>query len=134
MTHDTQWTDKVVAVTGGNSGIGLATARRLAACGARIALVGRDPDSVASAGAELPGSLAFTGDVTDIDDLDRWYGAIAERWTGIDALVISAGVGILGPMETFRPMSLRGSPSGASATRRRSRRPSPSSPDRSRPT
>src|SRR5690606_13313928 len=92
---------------GGNSGIGRATARRFTKLGAHVAILGRDLATVCETQHELPGALTMVGDVRAADDLDRWYDAITTRWERLDALVVNASVGILGPMETFTTDDLR---------------------------
>ena len=58
--------EAVVVVLGGSSGMGLATAQRAAAEGARVTLVGRDPDKLKSAASEVgPGTRTFSGDTRD---------------------------------------------------------------------
>jgi 2-dehydro-3-deoxy-L-rhamnonate dehydrogenase (NAD+) len=84
---------RVVAITGGAAGIGLAVARRLAASGARVALWDRDERMLASAKAELGGAtLTFVLDVTDADAVEAVTRATAAACGGIDALVCSAGI------------------------------------------
>jgi NAD(P)-dependent dehydrogenase (short-subunit alcohol dehydrogenase family) len=96
-----QWNDRVVAITGGNSGIGRCLAGRMHARGARVAVLGRDPRTTARTAADLPGVLAMAGDVTSHADVQRWVDAIGERWGRVDTLVVNASVGILGPFETY---------------------------------
>ncbi|HYD98112.1 MAG TPA: SDR family NAD(P)-dependent oxidoreductase [Alphaproteobacteria bacterium] len=77
-------------VTGGGSGIGLAIARRLAAEGARVTLMGRDAARLERAAAELPDAAAVPADVTDPAGLARAFERAAERG-GVDILVANAG-------------------------------------------
>jgi NAD(P)-dependent dehydrogenase (short-subunit alcohol dehydrogenase family) len=95
--------DKVVVVTGGASGIGLATARRLVAEGSQVALVDLDGDAAAAAASELDGDvLALTGDVGDQSDVERYFGAVLERFGRIDALHNNAGIeGPVTPLVDF---------------------------------
>ena len=59
--------NKTAFITGGNSGLGLATARRFVAEGARVVITGRNADRLAAAGKELgPQALALVADATDI--------------------------------------------------------------------
>ena len=85
--------DKVALVTGGNSGIGLAVARRFAAEGARVFITGRRAEhldrAVASAGAQVE---AITADMTAASDLDRVFAHVRERAGRLDTLVVSAGI------------------------------------------
>lgn len=85
---------KVALVSGGNSGIGLAAARAFAREGARVAILGRDPKTLAAAAAELgAGAIAMAGDVANLADIDRWIAAVRERFGRIDALFVNAGIG-----------------------------------------
>ncbi|WP_406163389.1 SDR family oxidoreductase [Streptomyces sp. NBC_00882] len=80
-------------VTGGASGIGLATARALAAQGAAVAVLDLDPDG---AGAPL---LGFKADVSDDASVRAAVDAAVTRLGGIDILVNNAGVGAVGTVE-----------------------------------
>jgi NAD(P)-dependent dehydrogenase (short-subunit alcohol dehydrogenase family) len=85
---------KVALVTGGSSGIGLATARRFAAEGAQVYLTGRRKNVVDDAVAEIDGDVTgFVGDVADLDALDALYTTITERSGRLDVLVANAGGG-----------------------------------------
>ena len=85
--------DKVAVITGGNSGIGLAAARRLVAEGAKVAIFGRNQQSLDAAVAELgPDVLGVRGDVTDAAALERLFAATIERWGAVHALFVNAGV------------------------------------------
>ena len=81
-------------VTGGGSGIGLATAQLLAERGARVACLDLDPSAV-----EAP-LLGLTADVTDQDSVDAAVAAAVERLGGLDVLVNNAGIGAQGTVET----------------------------------
>ena len=81
------------AVTGGNSGIGLAIARAFRDEGAKVAILGRDPETLQAAGVDLgPGTVATRGDVASLEDLERFYSEIESAFGGLDVLVANAGV------------------------------------------
>jgi NAD(P)-dependent dehydrogenase (short-subunit alcohol dehydrogenase family) len=84
-------TEKVVLITGGESGIGLATARLFAAEGARLHLVGLDQDRLADAARELD-ALASVVDVTDEEAVRRAVGEGVERYGRYDVLFSNAGI------------------------------------------
>jgi short-subunit dehydrogenase len=84
---------KVVLVTGAARGIGAHTARLAAARGARLALVGLEPDRLAELAAELgPGHVWFAADVTDQAALAAAVAGTVDALGGIDAVVANAGV------------------------------------------
>jgi len=80
-------------VTGGGSGIGLATARHLAARGADVAALDLRP------GGGHEGVVAVEADVTDQASVDAAVGTVTERFGGIDILVNNAGIGAAGTVE-----------------------------------
>ena len=85
---------KTALVTGGNSGIGLATAQRLAAEGAHVFLTGRNQDTIDAAVATIgDGATGIRADVSSIDDLTKVAEAIAARGHGLDILFANAGGG-----------------------------------------
>ena len=92
---------KVVIVTGASSGIGEATALKLAENGARVALVARRKDRLdALAGkiAKTKGeALVIEADVTDKEICQKVVDQVTGKWGGIDILVNNAGVMLLGP-------------------------------------
>lgn len=88
-------------VTGGTSGIGLATAEQLLALGARVFVVARDPDRLLSClaawrqrGLDADGLAA---DVSLPEDRERMLGAIDDRWDALDILVNNVGTNIRKP-------------------------------------
>ncbi|MBW3570836.1 MAG: SDR family oxidoreductase [Gemmatimonadetes bacterium] len=84
---------KVVLITGAARGIGAETARRLAARGARVSLVGREPHLLAAVAAELgPGHAWHEADVTDQAALDRAVAATVRELGGIDVVFANAGI------------------------------------------
>ena len=90
---------KTVVVTGGNSGIGLATAKAFAAEGANVVISGRDEDSLAKAGQEIGGTvLAVRADVTSLGDLERLFERTREKFGNVDVLFVNAGIAKFAPM------------------------------------
>ncbi|MGY1783995.1 SDR family NAD(P)-dependent oxidoreductase [Geodermatophilus sp. SYSU D00698] len=93
----------VVVVTGGSSGIGLATARLLAERGARLVLAARGADRLAEAAAQCTALgaevLTVPTDVTDPGQVERLAGAAVERFGRIDGWANVAGTSLWGPFE-----------------------------------
>ncbi|MEO5668619.1 MAG: glucose 1-dehydrogenase [Bdellovibrionota bacterium] len=90
--------NKVAVITGGNSGIGLATAREFKAQGASVVISGRDEKTLFDAARELGGdTLAVRGDVSKLADIDTLIAKVKERFGRIDILFANAGVGIFAP-------------------------------------
>lgn len=95
-------TGKVYAITGGNSGIGLAAARELVRRGAQVAIFGRDAQTLAEAQRELGAmTAAVQGDVTRADDLRRFFAAIAERFSELDGVFVNAGIAAFAPIDAI---------------------------------
>ena len=95
---------KTVFITGGARGIGAETARRAAARGANVAVVGLDPEQlerVASACGDR--GAAFECDVTDREQTQAAVDGTVERFGGIDAVVVNAGIGSGGLMRYMDP-------------------------------
>ena len=87
-------------VTGGTSGIGLATSRLFTEEGAKVAVLGRDEKSVARTTAQLgPGSVGVAGDVTRIDDIERLVQETVRAFGRIDVVVANAGIGRFAPVD-----------------------------------
>lgn len=91
---------KVAVVTGGNSGIGLATAKAYALEGARVAILGRDlPTLLDAAKTIAPGTLAIQADVSHIKDIERGFDQIKTNLGKVDALFVNAGIAKFSPFE-----------------------------------
>jgi NAD(P)-dependent dehydrogenase (short-subunit alcohol dehydrogenase family) len=90
---------KVAVVTGGNSGIGLATARRFQQEGARVAISGRSKETldeaVATMGKEV---LAVQADVVHLEALDKLYAEVTQKLGKIDVLFVNAGIAKFAPL------------------------------------
>lgn len=87
-------------VTGGSTGIGLATARQLAAAGGRVAICARTAETLEAAASELRETgaeiLSLRVDVSQEEEVDSLVRAVNEAWGGADLLVNNAGIGIFG--------------------------------------
>ena len=97
-------TDKTAVITGGGSGIGLASAKRFVEEGAFVYLFGRREAALEAAVAELGrNARAVSGSVTELGDLDRLYAAVrAERGT-LDILLANAGTGAFAALGDITP-------------------------------
>ncbi|HLF67504.1 MAG TPA: SDR family NAD(P)-dependent oxidoreductase, partial [Gammaproteobacteria bacterium] len=84
--------NKVVVITGGASGIGLAIAQSFAAAGAKVAIFGRDADKLNHAQTVLQKSMAVQGDVRKIKDLDRLFEQTHNTFGKIDIIIANAGI------------------------------------------
>jgi NAD(P)-dependent dehydrogenase (short-subunit alcohol dehydrogenase family) len=91
---------KVAVITGGNSGIGLATAKEFSRRGAKVVINGRDEKTLAEAAASIGGdTLAVRADVSRLADLDKLFARTKERFGPIDVLFVNAGLAKFAPVE-----------------------------------
>ena len=87
------FTNKVAVITGGNSGIGMATAKEFSRHGAKVVISGRDQRTLTEAAASIGGeTLAVRADVSRLADLDSLFARTKERFGSIDVLVVNAGI------------------------------------------
>ena len=94
--------NKVAVVTGGNSGIGLATAKLFAEEGAKVAITGRNKTTIDEAVFEIGNAaIGVVSDVSNISNIDRSYLTVKDTFGKIDVLVINAGVFIAAPLADF---------------------------------
>ena len=92
---------KVAVITGGNSGIGLATAKEFKEQGARVVITGRDQKTLDEAARELGGDvLAVRSDASSPADIDKLFAAVKDKFGKVDVLFINAGIGKFAPIET----------------------------------
>ncbi len=93
--------NKVAVVTGGSSGIGLATAQRFIADGAHVVITGRNQEALNAAVAKLGDrATGIHGDVANLKDLDRLFTQVQEQFGRVDVLFANAGIAPLAPFET----------------------------------
>lgn len=83
--------NKIAIVTGGNSGIGLATAKELIDQGATVIITGRRKEAIEKAASEI-GAIALVADQSDLQDVDRLSKTISKQYQKVDILFINAGV------------------------------------------
>jgi len=89
---------KVAVVTGGNSGIGLATAKRFQEEGARVAIAGRSKKTLDEAVKTIGnGVVAVQADVAKLADVDKLYAEVSKKFGKIDVLFVNAGVAKFAP-------------------------------------
>lgn len=94
--------EKVVLITGGSDGLGLALASHLVAEGASVAVCGRDEDRLRVAEASIGGDvLAVQADVSRADDVEAFVDAAVGRWGRIDGIVHNAGRASAGSIESI---------------------------------
>ena len=90
---------KIAVITGGNSGMGLATARHFVEHGAKVIITGRRQkdldEAVKSIGKNVEG---VQGDISNLADLDRLYDHLKEKYGRVDILFANAGIGSLAPL------------------------------------
>src|SRR4249920_4007875 len=90
---------KISVITGGNSGMGLATAKRFVEEGAHVVITGRRDKELKEAAAYIGRNVTtVAGDVSRLEDLDRLYIAVKEKHGHIDVLFANAGAGTIAPL------------------------------------
>src|SRR5947208_3963094 len=90
---------KIAVITGGSSGIGLATAKRFVDEGAAVVITGRREQELREAAAFIKGDVTtVVGDVSRLEDLDRLYAVVKEKHGHIDILFANAGAGTIAPL------------------------------------
>ena len=90
---------KIAVITGANSGIGLATAKRFVTEGAFVYITGRRQDQLDKAVETIGGRvMAVQGDISNLADLDRLYSDVRSGHGRLDIVFANAGVGALEPL------------------------------------
>lgn len=96
----TKLNNKVALITGGNSGMGLETARRFVAEGAKVIITGRRQKELDAAVKSIGGSITgIQGDVSSLKDLDRLYAQIKKTHGHLDIIFANAGLAEFAPVE-----------------------------------
>ncbi|MCQ8277741.1 SDR family oxidoreductase [Acetobacteraceae bacterium KSS8] len=94
-----RFNNKVVVVTGGSSGIGLAAATAFSAEGAHVYITGRRQEALDAAVKQIGGRVvAVRGDMADLADIDRLYETVRKEHSRIDVLFANAGGGEIVPL------------------------------------
>ena len=92
--HGQKLAGKIAVITGGNSGIGLATAKRFVEEGAHVVITGRREKELKEAAAFIGRNVTtVAGDISRLEDLDRLYAVVKEKHGHIDVLFANAGWG-----------------------------------------
>lgn len=98
--------DRAVLITGAARGIGAETARRLAARGARVSLVGLEPEELAAVAAGCgPSAVWFEADVRDQAAVDAAVAGTVRELGGIDVVMTNAGIASVGTVRTIDPVA-----------------------------
>jgi NAD(P)-dependent dehydrogenase (short-subunit alcohol dehydrogenase family) len=92
-----RFTNKIVVITGGTSGIGLAAAKQFIKEGAKVVVTGRSPQSLGDAQNDIgTNGVAIAADVTKSAQLDFLFQQVREKYGRIDVLYVNAGIAKLG--------------------------------------
>jgi NAD(P)-dependent dehydrogenase (short-subunit alcohol dehydrogenase family) len=100
--HAIEFRDRVVVISGASRGLGLIMARQLAAEGARLVLLARDPDELDRARAQLPADaevMTVRCDIRRRADVRAAMAKVLDKWSAVDVLINNAGVIQVGPLE-----------------------------------
>lgn len=97
-------TGKIAVISGGGSGIGLASAKLFAQEGAKVVIVGRTKSALDQAAADIgDNAVAIVADVSNLDALDALYEEVRKRFGRIDVLFANAGINNLAPFAAVTP-------------------------------
>src|SRR6266478_8603312 len=100
--HGQKLAGKIAVITGGNSGIGLATAKRFVEEGAHVVITGRREKELKEAAALIGRNVTtVAGDISRLEDLDRLYATVKEKHGHIDILFANAGMAGVAPLEAI---------------------------------
>src|ERR1700693_4719185 len=97
--HGQKLAGRIAVITGGNSGMGLATAKRFVEEGAHVVITGRREKDLKEAAAFIGRNVTtVAGDVSRLEDLDQFYAVVKEKHGHIDILFANAGGGTIAPL------------------------------------
>lgn len=92
--------NKIAVITGGSTGIGLATAHRFIADGAQVVITGRSEEALERAVVELGDRVTgIPGDVANLEDLDRLFAKVQKQFGRVDVLFANAGIAPFVPFQ-----------------------------------
>jgi NAD(P)-dependent dehydrogenase (short-subunit alcohol dehydrogenase family) len=95
-----QFLGKVAVIIGGNSGIGLTSAKAFASEGARVVITGRDADTLRAAAGEIGhGAVSYRSDIADLAQIETLFAQLRSDPGRIDVLFVNAGIGAFLPIE-----------------------------------
>lgn len=89
---------KTAVITGGNSGMGYATAKKFKDLGANVVITGRNKQALESAASEL-GVTGLVADQANLGDIDSLVNQVKEKFNSVDILFINAGIAVFAPLE-----------------------------------
>lgn len=106
MTAGGRFAGKVILITGGGTGIGAASARRIAAEGGKVVVTGRRSGPIEAVAQEV-GGLAFAGDAADPSDLAAAIAGAVEIFGGLDGVIANAAGAVPGSILDISPEAWR---------------------------
>jgi NAD(P)-dependent dehydrogenase (short-subunit alcohol dehydrogenase family) len=98
-------TNKTILITGGTTGIGLATAQLLSAEGAKVIVTGRNPETLASAEKILSGVVVLPSDSGDLAAAQALGEEVKKYVSSLDGVLLNAGIGTFQPIEAATPQN-----------------------------
>jgi NAD(P)-dependent dehydrogenase (short-subunit alcohol dehydrogenase family) len=95
--------NKTILITGGTTGIGLATAQLLSADGAKVIVTGRNPETLAAAKKVLTDAMVLPSDASDLAAALALGGEVKKYVDHLDGVFLNAGIGSFAPIEAVKP-------------------------------